>query len=162
VACALGDTDAAARWSAELVALASGPRADYACALADLAGASPTPPGAIEEAACAVEADGRRWEGAWMRIMGADVAAKAGKEEEAGAPGAGALEPLRAMGSEGWCRRTEALLRRLGRRVPSRPSGRGAGGLTKRELEVLGLIADGASNQEIASRLFISKATAIR
>jgi len=73
-----------------------------------------------------------------------------------------ALEDFRDMGADGWCRRTEALLRSLGRRVPSRPSGRGAGGLTARELEVLALLADGRSNRQIAKQLVISEATATR
>jgi DNA-binding CsgD family transcriptional regulator len=50
------------------------------------------------------------------------------------------------------------------RAQPPLPSGRGAGsgdtfGLSKRELEVLGLIAQGRTNREIGDRLFISQKT---
>jgi len=118
--------------------------------------------GTIDNAAMAVEADGRVWEGAWMRIVGAEVARRADYPEQAAALATSALERVRATGAEGWCRRLEAQLRELGLRVPSRRSGQGAGGLTRREVEVLRLVAEGASNQEIARRLFISKATAVR
>ncbi len=47
-------------------------------------------------------------------------------------------------------------------RVPSRPTDRtlsNPAGLTDRQVEVLGLLADGYGNEEIASRLYISKKT---
>lgn len=50
-----------------------------------------------------------------------------------------------------------SLLRDLGK--PGRPAPRGSSALTKRETEVLRLIAEGLTNDQIAQRLFISKRT---
>ena len=63
-----------------------------------------------------------------MRLTGAAAARRAGDLEQAADLASAALQDFRGMGAEGWSQRTEALLRGLGRRVPSRPSGRGAGG----------------------------------
>lgn len=161
VATALGDAEGADRWSGELASLGSGPRADYARALAGLTRLAPGLCPVVEEAARAVDADGRRWEGAWMRLSGARAAERAG--DAGGADlAATALDRFREMEAEGWCRQCEALLRRLGRRVPGRRTPRGPGGLTIREIEVLRLIVDGCPNRVIAQRLVISEGTAGR
>ncbi|MGH3402300.1 MAG: response regulator transcription factor, partial [Streptosporangiaceae bacterium] len=49
--------------------------------------------------------------------------------------------------------------RRLGVRVPAASRGAGAHGLTQRELEVVNLVGEGYTNQQIAGSLFVSVRT---
>lgn len=97
-----------------------------------------------------------------MRIVGADVAARVDHTGQAAELAAAALERFRNVEADGWCRRCEATLRGLGRRVPGHRTARGPGGLTVRELEVLALVVDGLSNRAIAERLVIAPGTAGR
>jgi DNA-binding NarL/FixJ family response regulator len=69
-----------------------------------------------------------------------------------------ALATFQKLGAATDADRAAALLRSLGVATP--PGTKGAGALTHREQEVLGLIGAGLSNPEIAERLFISHKTA--
>ena len=69
-----------------------------------------------------------------------------------------ALETFARLGALRDADAAAALLRELG--APTRTFPRGHGTLTRRETEVLSLLAEGCSNAEIAQRLFISPRTA--
>jgi DNA-binding CsgD family transcriptional regulator len=102
---------------------------------------------------------------AWLELDRAGVLAISDRPaaiagyKEAGARGS-------AMGATTLVRLADYGLRGLGVRA-WRPSGRagedvGAAGLTARELEVARLIAGGATNPEIAARLFLARKTVER
>jgi DNA-binding NarL/FixJ family response regulator len=82
----------------------------------------------------------------------------------AGAPSAAAAEAKLALatferlGANGCADEAASLLRQLG--APGRAWPRRHGALTKREAEVLSLLATGLPNAEIADRLYISRRTA--
>ena len=69
-----------------------------------------------------------------------------------------ALETFVRLGATRDADATASLLRELG--APARTFPKGYGRLTKRENEVLSLLAEGCSNADIATRLFISRRTA--
>jgi DNA-binding CsgD family transcriptional regulator len=79
--------------------------------------------------------------------------------EAAIAEARGALASLEALGASRDADAAAAFLRALGVKA-SRSSGlRGVGLLTKRELEVLGLLGEGLSNPQMAERLFVTRKT---
>ncbi len=69
-----------------------------------------------------------------------------------------ALDSFERLGAARDADAAAALLRQLG--APARTSPKGYGALTRRETEVLSLLAEGCSNAEIAERLYISRRTA--
>jgi DNA-binding NarL/FixJ family response regulator len=98
-----------------------------------------------------------------QRAAAAIVAEGAGAREVAVAFLRTNLERFRAVaGSDAMCRRIEARLRAMGARAPSGRGRAGAGGLSARELEVLGLVAEGLTNKQIAEALVLSQNTVIR
>jgi DNA-binding CsgD family transcriptional regulator len=70
-----------------------------------------------------------------------------------------ALEAFRTLGARRDADEAAQLLRELGVRIPAARAPRASAGLTPRECEVLRLVVDGLSNQQIADRLFLSKRT---
>lgn len=160
----LGDDERARALVRRLERIAPGPRSRYAQALPEALRGDATAHDALTAAAAEVLAMGRRPEAARMLMVGAEVLALRPSSADAAADLAVRARDLyRAMGSHEWGRRADGLLRRLGRATPSRPGrAEGPDGLTAREREVLGLIADGLSNRAIGERLVISEATAAR
>ena len=69
-----------------------------------------------------------------------------------------AVETFERLGATRDADAAAAVLRELG--APARKFPKGYGPLTKRETEVLSLLAEGCSNAEIAQRLYISRRTA--
>jgi DNA-binding CsgD family transcriptional regulator len=70
-----------------------------------------------------------------------------------------ALEVFRDLGARHDADEAATVLRTLGVRTSGIPAPRTSGALTAREREVLGLLVEGLSNQQIATRLFLSKRT---
>jgi DNA-binding NarL/FixJ family response regulator len=90
--------------------------------------------------------------------LGLAKALGAGSREAAAHEAKLALGELERLGASRDADEAAALLRTLG--APGRAGPRGHGALTKRETEVLDLLATGLSNAHIAERLYISRRTA--
>jgi DNA-binding CsgD family transcriptional regulator/tetratricopeptide (TPR) repeat protein len=161
VAALRGDAARAAAMAGLLAAHAPGPRARHAGAVAAAAAGEPADLADVAAAVGEVEATGRAWEGVRMRLGAGEVLGIAGVDRRALAEiVAPAREVALGIGAGPWVRRAEQLMRALGRRVSGARSGSGQAGLTRRELEVLRLVAAGLTNRQISERLYISEPTA--
>jgi DNA-binding CsgD family transcriptional regulator len=95
------------------------------------------------------------YDGALTRVLLARTARALGDEEAAQLEFDAARTTLAGLGAL-------ADLARLERLAASVPAAAAAAGLSRRELEVLRLIATGSSNRDIAARLFLSERTVAR
>jgi DNA-binding CsgD family transcriptional regulator len=104
----------------------------------------------------------------WYRNLGRRLVAEAAIADGWGTPALWlreALEFFEEFELEELARACRSLLRRAGAPVPRRPADQDVPsdlarlGVTRREADVLTLVADGLSNKDIASRLYLSTRT---
>ncbi len=158
---AIGDVPAAAEAAEELAGLAASTRSRLVDALAllsraDVRLASDDPAGALglaREACRILHELSCPYEDAQARVLAGSAARRLGDEATARMELESALANFERLGAAPDVERVSVLL--TGPRTA-------AGGLTERELEVLRLVARGASNRRIASLLFISEHTVAR
>jgi LuxR family transcriptional regulator, maltose regulon positive regulatory protein len=113
----------------------------------------------LEDAVDRFERLGAPFETAQVRIDLAISLAALGQDELAERETTAALRSLLELGAEAEARRARRLLELSTRRNPDRP---GSGGVTRREGQVLALLAEGLTNRQIAERLVISEHTVHR
>jgi DNA-binding NarL/FixJ family response regulator len=120
------------------------------------------PPGAAEPFALQMDGYWRAAADAWREI-GCPYEAAMALADGAVTDQLEALEILDTLAARPLADRIRARLRVLGHqavpRGPNRATMANPAGLTNRQLEVVRLIAEGLSNDEIADRLFLSKKT---
>jgi ATP/maltotriose-dependent transcriptional regulator MalT len=163
----LGEADAAAAHLTELERIAGDVgtdplRASAAAARGVLAAARGDQRAAsrsLAESADLYRKSGAPYEEGRTRLELAEALARVGERDRARREAAEATRALRQLGAAGAADRGDALLRELERPEPPRT---GPGPLTQRQLEILRLVAQGASNAEIARRLSLSEHTVKR
>jgi ATP/maltotriose-dependent transcriptional regulator MalT len=115
----------------------------------------------LGDAAGLFERAGSPFDSARARLALADSLSVAGKTEAALREARSALDTFASIGAAKETARAEALLRRFAQRREA-GAGKSPDTLTAREVEILSLLADGQSNQQIADLLVLSVRTVER
>lgn len=154
-----GDFAEASHW-ADRAAKVAGPDREATARLARahaLRGAHPRAAAtAAAEAARSFDRAGLLIDASRARLCAGVAFAAAGDGGQARAELAVAAEKFAACGARSLHAAAVHQQRRLGVRVPAASRGGGAHGLTQRELDVVRLVGDGYTNQQIAGSLFVS------
>jgi DNA-binding CsgD family transcriptional regulator len=111
---------------------------------------------ALTEAARHPETTRRPFEEARALLLLGRELRQARRRSESREPFRAALATFELFGLEAWAQRTRAELRAAGE---SAASGSSRDPLTAQELQIAGLVADGASNREVAAALHLSSRT---
>jgi len=115
----------------------------------------------LEDAVDLYERSGAPFEAARARMHLAETLVSLGRHADAGREATSALQAFRRVGAMKEAEGAAEFLREID--MPSPPAtATNPAGLSAREMEVLGLIARGRSNQEIAEELFLSVRTVER
>jgi DNA-binding NarL/FixJ family response regulator len=115
---------------------------------------------ACEDAVDLLTISAATYEAALARLELARALAELGRDGPAAAEARAAREAFAALGADRDVARADAVMR--GDVAPGESERRSLGELTRRELEVLRLIAQGLSDAEIAERLVLSQHTVHR